>query len=130
LPRDAATDALKAVHPLGKAPVMEDDGVVIAKSGATVEYLIQRRGRGRLAPAVGDPLSRRFVEWMRFAEGSAMLGPIVVRGLLRGAADRARHDLFSITWARACADRATFRSLPPASRWRSACRWLRRRSSG
>lgn len=70
-------DALKAIHPLGKAPVIEEDGIVIAESGAIVEYIIQRHGGGRLAPAVADPLWPRYIEWMHFAEGSAMLGPIV-----------------------------------------------------
>ena len=52
--RDPATlmgpPALKAVHPLGKAPVLDDDGQLLCESGAIVEYLLSRCAQGRLAP--------------------------------------------------------------------------------
>ena len=74
--RDAATmlapPALRAVHPLGKSPVIEDDGVLVAESGAIVEYLIERHGKDGLA-VPSDPASRRAYQyWLHFAEGSAM----------------------------------------------------------
>ena len=57
--RDAATmlapPELRAVHPLGKSPVIEDGGATLAESGAILEYLAQRYGEGRLAPAAGTP---------------------------------------------------------------------------
>ncbi|WP_044560398.1 glutathione S-transferase family protein [Azospirillum sp. B4] len=76
--RDAATQlappALKAIHPLGKSPVIEDDGLVLAESGAIIEHLVRTYGEGRLAPAPGDRASyARYLHWMHFAEGSAML---------------------------------------------------------
>lgn len=75
--RDATTrlapPALKAVHPLGKSPVIVDGGRTIAESGAIVEYLVRTRGQGRLAPAVGTPAYDDYVHWLHFAEGSAML---------------------------------------------------------
>ena len=74
--RDAATNLappeLLAVHPLGKSPVIEDDGKVISESGAIVEYLCERHGGGHLVPARGTDDHIRYLEWMHFAEGSAM----------------------------------------------------------
>ncbi|MDE2356906.1 MAG: glutathione S-transferase [Alphaproteobacteria bacterium] len=75
--RDAVTnlapETLKAVHPLGKSPVIEADGLTIAESGAAVDYLIRTRGQGRLAPAPGTPEHEAYLEWLHYAEGSAML---------------------------------------------------------
>ncbi|HLK24069.1 MAG TPA: glutathione S-transferase [Caulobacteraceae bacterium] len=75
--RDAATNLappeLKAVHPLGKSPVFEDDDHKVAESGAIVEYVVDRYGGGRLKP---DSQSRQhvaYIEWLHYAEGSAML---------------------------------------------------------
>jgi glutathione S-transferase len=62
---------LRAVHPLGKSPVLTDGDVVVAESGAIVEYLVERAG-GRLKPAPGTPEARRWTYWLHFAEGSAM----------------------------------------------------------
>ena len=75
--RDAVTnlapDALKAVHPLGKSPVIEDGDLRIAESGAIVDYLIRHHASGALAPAPGTTLHETYLEWLHFAEGSAML---------------------------------------------------------
>jgi glutathione S-transferase len=73
-----APPELKKVHPLGKSPVIEDDGVVIAESGAIIEYLVEKYGQGKLAPAVGSPRRGHYLQWMHFAEGSAMF-PILLR---------------------------------------------------
>lgn len=78
--RDAKTmlapPELRAVHPLGKSPVISDGDLVIAESGAIVEYLADKYGsRGSapsLAPAAGTPERLRYSYWMHFAEGSAM----------------------------------------------------------
>ena len=67
-----APDSLRQVHPLGKSPVITDDGVTVAESGAIVEYLVERYGNGRLAPAPGTRERQRWRYWMHFAEGSAM----------------------------------------------------------
>ena len=80
--RDAKTrlapDALKAIHPLGKAPVIRDNGVVVFESGAIVDYLIRHYGKGRFAPAAGTPDFERYTQLMHYAEGSAML-PLLLR---------------------------------------------------
>src|ERR1700684_3714631 len=75
--RDATTNLappeLTAIHPLGKSPVITDDGRGIAESGAIVDYIVRRYGGGRLAP---DPASAdydKYQEWLHYAEGSAML---------------------------------------------------------
>jgi glutathione S-transferase len=67
-----APPELMKVHPLGKSPVITDDGTTIAETGAIVEYLVERYGNGRLAPATGTPERLRWNYWMHFAEGSAM----------------------------------------------------------
>jgi glutathione S-transferase len=73
-----APEALKKVHPLGKSPVLEDDGLVIAESGAILEYLLETYGEGRLKPATGSEDWVRYLYWLHAAEGSAM-PPLVMR---------------------------------------------------
>jgi glutathione S-transferase len=68
----AAPDALRAVHPLGKAPVIRDGDIVLAESGAIVEYLVERYGNGRLSVARDAPNYARYLYWLHFAEGSLM----------------------------------------------------------
>ncbi len=75
--RDATTNLappeLKAVHPLGKSPVFQDDRHTIAESGAIVEYVVDRYGGGRLRPEPGSDDDVAYREWLHYAEGSAML---------------------------------------------------------
>ena len=74
--RDAKTmlapASLRAVHPLGKSPVITDEGQTIAESGAILEYLVARYGNGRLVPAAGSPERLRYTYWLHYAEGSLM----------------------------------------------------------
>ncbi|KPK06647.1 MAG: glutathione S-transferase [Betaproteobacteria bacterium SG8_39] len=67
-----APPELRAVHPLGKSPVITDGGLTLAESGAILEYLAERYGEGRLLPSAGTPERLRYVYWMHYAEGSAM----------------------------------------------------------
>ena len=67
-----APPELLAVHPLGKSPVITDDGRVVAETGAIVEYLVDRYGNGRLKPAQGTEDQLAYTYWLHFAEGSAM----------------------------------------------------------
>jgi len=75
-PRDPKTmlapAELKAVHPLGKSPVITDGELTLAESAAILEYLLDRYGNGRLAPQSSSAEYRRFRYWMHYAEGSAM----------------------------------------------------------
>lgn len=67
-----APPALKKVHPLGKSPVIEDNGIVIAESGAILEYLQETYdGEGRFKPTEGEP-KRQYRFWLHYAEGSLM----------------------------------------------------------
>ena len=67
-----APPELRAVHPLGKSPVITDDGQTVAESGAIIEYLVDKYGEGRFAPAPGTPARLRYTYWLHYAEGSAM----------------------------------------------------------
>lgn len=67
-----APPELRAVHPLGKSPVVTDGDLTLAESGAIVDYLVERYGDGRLAPKLGTPERLRYIYWMHYAEGSAM----------------------------------------------------------
>lgn len=75
--RDATTrlapPELVAVHPLGKSPVITEDGRTIIESGAIIDYIVRRHGGGKLAPAVGTDAYEAYNQWMHYAEGSAML---------------------------------------------------------
>lgn len=68
----AAPPAMKALHPLGKAPVISDGELVLAESGAIVEYIVRKYGKGRLAPAPDAREFAGYLYWMHFAEGSLM----------------------------------------------------------
>jgi len=72
-PMPLAPPELKEIHPLGKSPVITDGDKTIAESGAIVEYIIDRYGNGRLRPKHGTDDYWKYVEWMHYAEGSAML---------------------------------------------------------
>jgi glutathione S-transferase len=66
-----APPALKAVHPLGKSPVIEDQGRAIAETGAIVEYLVEQAG-GRLGPSANRDVVLRYRHFLHYAEGSMM----------------------------------------------------------
>jgi glutathione S-transferase len=68
-----APTSLRAVHPLGSAPVLRDgDEIVLAESGAIVEYVIARYGNGRLAVPVASPQYPDYLYWFHYANGSLM----------------------------------------------------------
>jgi glutathione S-transferase len=73
-----APPELQAIHPLGKSPVITDDGRVIFESGAIVDYIIRHHGDGRLQPDPASPGYDDYVQWLHFAEGSAML-PLLLK---------------------------------------------------
>src|SRR5215468_10494632 len=74
--RDPATlqapPELRAVHPLGKSPVLTDGDKTLAESGAILEYLAETYGNGRFTPAPGTPERLRYTYFMHYAEGSLM----------------------------------------------------------
>ncbi|NIY49527.1 glutathione S-transferase family protein [Cedecea colo] len=86
-PTMLAPEALKKVHPLGKSPVLEDNGNIIAESGAILEYLQETYdNESRLKPiAAQDKLQYRF--WLHYAEGSLM--PLLMMKLVFGRLGKA-----------------------------------------
>lgn len=102
-----APAGLRAVHPLGKAPVITDGEITVAESGAIIEYLLQAHGAGRLRPPPGTAQARAYTYWLHFAEGSAMpyllmrlvfdrvreaRVPFFIRPVLRGLADQVNRN--------------------------------------
>ena len=68
----AAPTALYKIHPLGKSPVIRDGDLVLAESGAIVEFLVGKYAGGSLSPATGTPSHAKYLYWLHFAEASAM----------------------------------------------------------
>lgn len=73
-----APPELKAVHPLGKSPVLQDGKRTVAESGAILDYLVRRHGKGRFAPPQDTPAYDDYAHWMHFPEGSAMF-PVLLQ---------------------------------------------------
>ncbi len=75
--RDATTrlapPELKAVHPLGKSPVVTEGEATVIESGAIIDYIIRRHAGGRLQPDPASPAYDVYQKWLHYAEGSAML---------------------------------------------------------
>lgn len=80
--RDAVTNLapaeLKGPHPLGKSPLIEDDGLRVAESGAIIQYLCERHGGGAWLPAPGGEDHVRHLEWMQFGESSFFV-PVMLK---------------------------------------------------
>ncbi|MFN0159874.1 MAG: glutathione S-transferase [Burkholderiales bacterium] len=98
-----APPELKAVHPLGKSPVLTDGRITVAESGAIIEYVLEAHGKGRLQPEAGTEAARRFTYWLHFAEGSAM--PPLLMALVFGRVRTAPMPFFAKPIARGIADR-------------------------
>jgi glutathione S-transferase len=73
-----APPALEAVHPLGKSPVLTDGDRTVIESAAIIDYLLRVHGNGRLRPAEGSPAHEEYLQWLHYAEGSAML-PLMLK---------------------------------------------------
>ena len=113
--RDAKTmlapEALRAVHPLGKSPVVTDDGRTVAESGAIIEYVLEQHGKGRLEPASGTEERLRFRYFLHYAEGSLM--PLMVMKLVLGSIPRAPMPFFIKPVAKAISEGVQGRFLAP-----------------
>ncbi len=79
-PSMQAPPELRAVHPLGKSPVITDGDRTLAESGAILEYLVDTHGDGSLRPAPGTAEHRHYTYFMHYAEGSLM--PLLVMKLI------------------------------------------------
>lgn len=99
-----APKELRDVHPLGKSPVITDDGRTVAETGAIMEYILERHGKGALIPAPGSDERLRYTYWLHYAEGSAMTplllklifaripanAPGLVRGIIKSVMAKAQ----------------------------------------
>jgi glutathione S-transferase len=79
----------KALHPIGAAPVITDGNLVLAESGAVVEYIIAKYGNGRLALTPDHPDFAQFLYWFHFANGTlqANMGRNMILNRLKLAED-------------------------------------------
>ncbi|HXG28310.1 MAG TPA: glutathione S-transferase [Nevskiales bacterium] len=114
--RDAKTmlapPELRAVHPLGKSPVITDGDITLAESGAIIEYLVGRYGSGKLVvPAPGTPERLRYTYWMHYAEGSAM--PPLLLKLVFDRIETSPMPFFAKPIARAIAGKAKSSFIEP-----------------
>lgn len=107
-----APPSLRAVHPLGKSPVVTTgDGLVLAESGAILESLVERYGDGRLAPAAGTSEALRYRYWMHYAEGSAM--PPLLLKLMFDQIEKAKMPFFAKPIAKGIAAKAKAAFIMP-----------------
>ena len=97
--------------PTGKFPTLEDGEVTMFESGAIAEYILERYGNGRLAPAIGTPARAAFLQWMHFAEGAFVpFGNIAWHMLFKHDADRIPDVMEDYRgWARAAGGARTWR---------------------
>jgi glutathione S-transferase len=113
--RDAKTmlapPELRAVHPLGKSPVITEGELTLAESGAIIEYLVSRYGAEKLIPREGTPERLRYTYWMHFAEGSAM--PPLLMKLIFDRIEKGPMPFFARPIARAIAGKAKSSFVQP-----------------
>jgi glutathione S-transferase len=78
------TPEYRKVHPMGRVPVLEDNGNKIFESGAIVQYVLAKYGEGKLVPATSDPAFAAYLQWLHYAEGMIMpqVNIIVVETIL------------------------------------------------
>ncbi len=106
-----APASLRQIHPLGKSPVLTDDGLTLVESGAILEYLVDRYGSGRLAPAPGTPERLLYTYFLHYAEGSLM--PPLLLQLAFGRVASGPMPFFARPIARAIARRAQDSFIDP-----------------
>ncbi len=75
-----ASASLRAVHPLGKSPVIEDGPLRLAETGAIFDYLVSRYGQEH-EPSPQSEAYWRYKYWLHYAEGSAM-PPLLLKLIL------------------------------------------------
>ena len=106
-----APPELRQIHPLGKSPVIIDGDLMLAESGAIIEYLVGRYGNGRLVPAAETPEKLRYTYWLHYAEGS-MMPPLLMK-LIFDRIERAPMPFFAKPVARAIARKTKSSFIEP-----------------
>jgi glutathione S-transferase len=84
-PTGRAPDSLRAVHPAGKSPTIEDHGVAMIESTGIILYILETYGEGRLRPPPGTPEAMRFLQWLTYIESSATAPLVQMIRVLRVA---------------------------------------------
>lgn len=87
-----APPELLALHPLGKSPVITDGDIMLAESGAIIEYLVGAYDDGRLLPPAGSPQRLAYTYWLHYAEGTFM--PLMILSLIMGRIETAPMPFF------------------------------------
>lgn len=100
---ELAPESLSQVHPLGKSPVISDQGLILAESGAIIDYLAHRYGQGKLLPPADSPEFQQYRYWLHYAEGSLM--PLLVLKLIFDKVKASPMPFFIKPIARAIADK-------------------------
>jgi len=94
--RDARTSLappeLLKIHPLGKSPVITDDDITVAESGAIIEYLVEKYDDDRLLPPGNTPERLAYTYWLHYAEGTIM--PFLLLSLVLGKIETAPMPFF------------------------------------
>ena len=109
--------SLRNIHPLGKSPVITDDSngeqILIAESGAIVEYLLQNYGKNSslIIPETGSQQERDYLYWLHFSEGSLM-PPLLLR-LIFERVKKARVPFFVKPITKAVADKVLSEFVNP-----------------
>ena len=109
--------SLRNIHPLGKSPVITDDSsgkqILIAESGAIVEYLLQNYGKNSslVIPETGSQQERDYLYWLHFSEGSLM-PPLLLR-LIFDRVKKARVPFFVKPITKAVADKVLIEYVNP-----------------
>ncbi len=93
-----APASLRQVHPLGKSPVITDDSLTVAESGAIIEYLVERYDDGKFAPPLDAPERLRYRYWLHYAEGSLM-PPLLIKLVFDKMAERSPFFLHPVVRA-------------------------------
>ncbi|MFZ3035298.1 MAG: glutathione S-transferase family protein [Parvibaculum sp.] len=89
-PANLQSPAYLAIHPLGKVPAIDDDGLVLTESGAIVQYLLAKHSGSHLTPDMGTPAYGKYLQWLHFAEATMMppIGQIVQHTFRKAKEDR------------------------------------------
>ena len=110
-------ESLSNIHPLGKSPVITDDSngeqILIAESGAIVEYLLQNYGKNSslIIPETGSQQERDYLYWLHFSEGSLM-PPLLLR-LIFDRVKKAQVPFFVKPITKAVADKVLIEYVNP-----------------
>jgi glutathione S-transferase len=106
-----APESLQRVHPLGKSPVITDDGKTIAESGAILEYLVEKYGNGRFVPPKDTQAFMDYRYFMHYAEGS--LAPFLVLKLVFKRIETGPIPFFAKPIARAISKKVNAQFIDP-----------------